>query len=922
MGKPKRKHVLNAALKALIAGAETSTGIKIATTFISELAALPEDKQKELGGLSQEQFNQWVTESDVATAEVTEETRDIVKEISKKVDTLLEKHRAELKEEGRKVLTAKLPVTGRELFGRDRELAILDDAWGAGHTYIISLVAWGGVGKSALVNEWLSRIEADNWRGAERVYGWSFYSQGTREDAQASGDTFLEHALKWFGDKEPAEGSPWDKGVRLAGLIRENRTLLILDGLEPLQYPPGEMQGRLKDQGLGGLIREISRSNNGLCVITTRENVADIENTVGRTTKRVLLENLSEEAGAEVLKNLGVKGPKKELRDTSREFKGHALALNLLGSYLATVHDGEIWKRDLVPGLTEDEEKGGHAKRVMESYEIWLKKKPELDILYVMGLFDRPADEGAINVLREEPAIKGLTEQIVKLSDAKWRYAVKHLRGLRLLAVEDKQRGGETGSRIPPSHKATADSPFDELRSTTLTASRRCKSGMTKGSGEAERLDCHPLIREHFGAKLREGNAAAWRQAHSRLYEYYKGVPGKEQPDTLDEMEPLFCAVAHGCQAGRQQETLIDVYWKRIRRGKEAYSVHKLGAFGSDLAAVAGFFDKCWSEPAKGLADHDKAVVLNWAGFALRAVGRLREAAEPFEAALKRYEEIEDAKEIAIASGNLSELYLTLGEVNKAVDYGRQSVEYADRSGDEFQRHVNRTTLADALHQAGKITEAEKLFGEAEQMQRKEQPGYEYLYSFQGYRYCEVLLGQGRYEEVQKRAGIMLKEIPNWYSLLDIALDRLSLGRAYMLEAVKGGSPSTGSVRPYSRQAGSSLRYEKARGYLNAAVGGLRKANDQEMIVRGLLSRAVLCRQRGEYEKGFVELEEAREIVERGEMKLFLADCALECVRLCSAQGDKDRAREESALAKRLVGEMGYHRRDGEVEELEREIRL
>ena len=905
MGTSKRKHVLNAALKALIAGAETSTGIKIATTFISELAALPEDKQKELGGLSQEQFNQWVTESDVATAEVTEETRDIVKEISKKVDTLLEKHRAELKEEGLKVLTAKLPVTGRELFGRDRELAILDEAWGQGHTHIVSLVAWGGVGKSALVNEWLSRIEADNWRGAERVYGWSFYSQGTREDAQASGDEFLAHALKWFGDKEPAEGSPWDKGVRLAGLIRGQRTLLILDGLEPLQYPPGAMEGRLKDQGLQGLLREISRSNNGLCVITTRENVADIENTVGKTTRRVLLENLSDEAGAEVLTNLGVKGTKKELLDTSREFAGHALALNLLGKYLAVVHGGEVRKRDLIERLMYKGQQGEHARHVMDSYEIWLKGRGELDILNVMGLFDRPADEGAIKVLREGPAIKGLTEKIVKLEEAEWKFAVEHLRELRLLATEDKQGVGETGSRIKSGMtdgSGEADRPFDELRTG--------KSGMTDGSGEGGRLDCHPLIREHFGAKLREGKPAAWRQAHSRLYEYYKGVPEKELPDTLDEMEPLFCAVAHGCQAGRHQDTYDQIYRSRIRRGNDYYAIKKLGAFGSCLSAISCFFQEAWSEPLEVLDEKTKSIVLNNAGYTLRGVGRLREATEPTRRAIESALEQEDWKGAARDMNNLSELYLALGEVGEAVDYGKQSVKYADRSKNTLDRFIMRTVLADALHQGGEITEAEKLFVEAEGMQKGYAPEYEYLCSVQGFQFCNILLDQGKYEEVKRRAEKTLewakKYLGRGLSLWDIALDKISLGRAYMLEAVTKGI----------------VDFEKSRGYLDAGVEGLREAGQQEDLPRGLLARAALYRHSGEYEKGVRDVEESREIAGRGQMKLHLADCSLECARLYNAGGDKDKAGEELALAKRLVGETGYHRRDGEVEELVKEIRL
>ena len=74
-----------------------------------------------------------------------------------------------------------MPVTGAELFGRQKDLEILNESWDSDSTHVVSLVAWGGVGKSTLVNKWLERMEADNYRGARRVYAWSFYSQGTGE---------------------------------------------------------------------------------------------------------------------------------------------------------------------------------------------------------------------------------------------------------------------------------------------------------------------------------------------------------------------------------------------------------------------------------------------------------------------------------------------------------------------------------------------------------------------------------------------------------------------------------------------------------------------------------------------------------------------------------------------------------------------
>ena len=77
-----------------------------------------------------------------------------------------------------KASTSRMPVTGREVFGREEEMARLTDAWASRDTNIVCLVAWGGVGKSALMNHWMRSLGKD-FAGAERVYAWSFFSQGT-----------------------------------------------------------------------------------------------------------------------------------------------------------------------------------------------------------------------------------------------------------------------------------------------------------------------------------------------------------------------------------------------------------------------------------------------------------------------------------------------------------------------------------------------------------------------------------------------------------------------------------------------------------------------------------------------------------------------------------------------------------------------
>jgi len=285
-----------------------------------------------------------------------------------------------------------------------------------------------------------------------------FTDRGSSGDT-SSADEFLDATLTWFGDPDPRPGTAWEKGERLAKLVAHRRTLLVLDGLEPLQNPPGPQEGRVREPSLQALLRELAAFNTGLCVITTRTPVADIADREGTSALRRDLEQLSSDAGAKLLRTLGVKGDEAELRSASDEFSGHSLALTLLGSYLSDAYNGDIRCRGEVSGhLAHDVRQGVHARKVMKSYQTWFGEGPELSALRMLGLFDRPADEKAVGVLLKPPAIPGLTESLTGLSPTVWRTILAKLRRARLLAGEDPHN------------------PWD--------------------------LDTHPLIREYFGEQL------------------------------------------------------------------------------------------------------------------------------------------------------------------------------------------------------------------------------------------------------------------------------------------------------------------------------------------------------------------------------------------------------------------------------------
>jgi hypothetical protein len=196
----------------------------------------------------------------------------------------------------------------------------------------------------------------------------------------------------------------------------------------------------------------------------------------------------------------------------------------------------------------------------------------------------------------------------------------------------------------------------------------------------------------------------------------------------------------------------------------------------------------------------------------------------------------------ARSASNLSELELTLGEVSGALSDAERSVTYADRSGDADWSRNARVAHADALHQSGRVSEAESLFREAEQMQAESTPANPLLPGIAGFRYCDLLLAapsaprggwftRSREEdlsvlapsretldalqEVSARATQTLKWAEqNNVALLDIALDHLTLSRAALYESLLSGSAISHSASPLSAQSSE----------IEAAVSGLRRA--------------------------------------------------------------------------------------------------
>jgi hypothetical protein len=499
-----------------------------------------------------------------------------------------------------------LPMTAKTLHGREVQEAEIWRAWHRRETRVLSLVAFGGTGKSALANNWLHHLERDaDYDDAKRVLAWSFYSQGTRDNL-VSADEFVTEAFKWFGYKRPVTLSAAARGHELARLIMAQRTLLVLDGLEPLQYPSTdrEVGGALTDESLRTLLSELSENDwDGLCLITTRVPVKDLasyEQEASAQVERIDLEQLEPWAGAALLKErLGDIAEREELETAAKRVGCHALALTLLANFLRDVHGGRLGGVGELEGLTVKAGDGGHARRIMQSYARFLRdrRRPaELTLLRLMGLFDRPARLQAMASLLADDELRRLTGKLDSVDGERWSAAVEALREMGLL-----------------------EQPNPSL------------AGM---------LDAHPLVREHFREDLKNNLKATWTRANETLYGYYS-TSAKPLPTSASDMQPLYAAVTHGCAAGLYQRVYDEVLFTRVWRGRRtSYSTRRLGLTGADIAALSNYFDHHdWVTLSdRRLTAAAATLIRTNAGVRLRQLGRLMNARRCFAEVLTRIE--------------------------------------------------------------------------------------------------------------------------------------------------------------------------------------------------------------------------------------------------------------------------------------------
>lgn len=263
----------------------------------------------------------------------------------------------------------------RELIGRTNELALLND-WIAGKELdvdghkapadsvrIMSLVAIGGTGKSALTWKWFNDVAPKVKNLAGRMW-WSFY------DINSTFENFVTHALAYV-IKRPLDDVKriplQDRERQLLYVLNHEPFLLVMDGLErTLVAYEGMDASRLDDSEVskerhrrktfdpraGAFLRKVAQVERSRILVSSRLFPSELEREDDHPipgTFRLKIDGLSDDDAVGLWRVFNVSGSRTDLVPLFNTFDKHPLLIQALAgvvsSYRKSPGDFAAWRK-------------------------------------------------------------------------------------------------------------------------------------------------------------------------------------------------------------------------------------------------------------------------------------------------------------------------------------------------------------------------------------------------------------------------------------------------------------------------------------------------------------------------------------------------------------------------------------------------
>ncbi|HEX6911705.1 MAG TPA: DUF4062 domain-containing protein, partial [Longimicrobium sp.] len=493
----------------------------------------------------------------------------------------------------------------RHFHGRDALVAELVE-WvqgGRSADHVVSLVAAGGTGKTALAQRAVSLASVP-----AGLLVWSFYEDPRTEE-------FLRVACEYFtGVRDVPAGARLE---RLQMAMREDLPhLLVLDGLERVQGEgrDGRPRGTLEDPQLKRLLRFMASPGcRARALLTTRYPVVDLQQWDGVGHRGVWLEDLDVPAGRAVLRGWGVRGRSRVLSALVEQVHGHALTLAVLGSYLGNFCGGD-------PAMGPTFDRAEAAETDPNAYRL-----------------GRVLDEYA-NAL--DPAERALLARLAAFPRAVNFTVVSYLL--------------DAGGRV-----AGVLDGVDEMRVRQLLVRLRGLGLVFAfGSGANTSYTAHPFLRDYFEQLLDVQPREIHEVVRARLAPRLVTRPDQYPTDeaSLDSYERL---IEHTRLAGRTREAL-DLYWKGL--GGYSHLGKWLGENARGYRIVMGFSgDGSVENVARALHPRERRPLLDDWGLYAKNLGELSTARSAFELGLELWGRYDDPGNNSGLLQNIADIEILAG---------------------------------------------------------------------------------------------------------------------------------------------------------------------------------------------------------------------------------------------------------------------
>ncbi len=224
-----------------------------------------------------------------------------------------------------------------QFYGREKELADLEQWIQDDRCRLIAVLGIGGMGKTALAAQLVERLQEK----FDSVFWRSLQNAPPLE-------SILKGCLQFLSNEQRINLSQDEESQisLLLQYLRERRCLLVLDNMETI-LQAGSHAGKYREgySGYGRLIQRLGEANHQSCLLlTSREKPKEVVQLEGKVSpvRSLPLHGLGQEEGRSLLKDEGLLGSEETWATLIHLYSGNPLALKLASEPIRELFEGNV----------------------------------------------------------------------------------------------------------------------------------------------------------------------------------------------------------------------------------------------------------------------------------------------------------------------------------------------------------------------------------------------------------------------------------------------------------------------------------------------------------------------------------------------------------------------------------------------------